>query len=379
MDREKYFELSPRIARWKIDTPLENWLANKAETSIFWRKAYLLFYNIFDHQYYKRGREMAENAIVNHASGRNITNINEVVDDMIFCLHKYGYSFQDYCIYEFAVNQDIGYRTSFVADKLRYHYCDILNAPNTLEILTNKFSCFKHYKQFYKREMIGCFSNEDKDLLIDFTSRHGKFIFKPLEAHSGNGVEIYDVENLNLSRFFNEKLSDGAFVLEELIIQGEETARMHPKSINSCRVLTFTNKGKVNIIGTIWRVGSGGSIKDNAGAGGMYAYVNPETGVVDTDAINFKGIHYKSHPDTGLSFKGYQMPAWDDAITLISEMATNIAGTTLIAWDIAYSKDGWVMVEANENGGWRIIQSNKKIGYKNLLFSYMDQYFGKNE
>lgn len=375
MKREKYFGLSPRIARWKIDTPFENWLGAKAESSIFWRKVYLLFYNIFDHQYYKCGKEMARNAIANHISGQNITNIDSVVDDMIFCLHKYGYSFQDYCIYEFAFNQDVRYRESFVADKLRYHYCDILNAPNIMEMLTNKLSCYKYYKQFYKRELIGCLSNGDKDIFIDFASRHNKFIYKPLGEHSGRGVEIYDVENHNLLDFFNEKLSHGAFVLEELIVQGEETARMHPKSINSCRVLSFTNNGKVDIIGTTWRVGTGGSIKDNAGAGGMYAYINPKTGVVESDAINYKGMHYKTHPDTALSFEGYQMPAWNEAIALINKMAVNIAGTTLIAWDIAYSNNGWVMVEANENGDWSIIQSNKKIGFKKLLFYYMDLFF----
>ena len=69
------------------------------------------------------------------------------------------------------------------------------------------------------------------------------------------------------------------------------------------------------------------------------------------------------------------MPSWKDAVSLIEEMAISIHGTTLIAWDIAYSKKGWVMVEANENGGFRILQSNKKEGLKDTLYLYMDKYF----
>ena len=150
---------------------------------------------------------------------------------------------------------------------------------------------------------------------------------------------------------------------------------MHPQSVNSCRVLTFTDGQKVRVIGTIWRVGSGDAIKDNAGAGGMYAFINPQTGIVETDAINYCGKHYKHHPDTGVRFEGFQMPRWDEAMETIRQMATYIKGTILIAWDIAFSTKGWVMVEANENGDWSIIQSNKKIGLKQQLFGYIDDFF----
>ena len=47
MQREKYFGLSPRIARWKLDNPLENWLGYKADCSEFWKKVYIFYYNVF--------------------------------------------------------------------------------------------------------------------------------------------------------------------------------------------------------------------------------------------------------------------------------------------------------------------------------------------
>ena len=64
---------------------------------------------------------------------------------MIYCLHRFGYSFQDYCIYDFIHNKDIQYRASFVADKLRYHYCDILNSSDILQIMNNKYLCYEKY------------------------------------------------------------------------------------------------------------------------------------------------------------------------------------------------------------------------------------------
>lgn len=379
MQKEKYFGMSPRIARWKIDTPFENWLSLRADRSELFKRLYILYYQLFDRKYYQRGAKMAGNAIINHATGRDIANLDNVVRDMIYCLHRFGISFQDYCIYDFAHNKDFDYRNSFVADKLRYHYCDILNTPEVYQMMTDKYACYKKYGEFFKRKVIGCFSNSNKREFKEFISDYPSFIYKPLDDHSGHGIEIFKSSDIDAEDFFKSKLEHGSFVLEELIEQGEETAKMHPNSVNSCRMLTFTTGNDVKLIGSTWRVGSGGAVKDNAGSGGMYAFINPRTGVVETDAINYHGIHFKQHPDTGTTFKGYQLPSWDEAVFLVKRMATFTQGSTLIAWDIAYSKNGWVMVEANENGDWSIIQSNKKRGMKTLLHQLMDDYFKKNK
>lgn len=172
-----------------------------------------------------------------------------------------------------------------------------------------------------------------------------------------------------------QKIKAGSFILEELIIQGKETALMHPQSINSCRVVTFVVNGEVNVLGTTWRVGAGGSIKDNAGSGGMYASIDSSNGVVETDAITYNGTIYEKHPDTGYRFKGFHLPEWDAALSLIKEMSLYLKGTTMVSWDIAYSNKGWVMVEANDNGDWSLLQSNKKIGKKDILYFYMDKFF----
>lgn len=91
--------------------------------------------------------------------------------------------------------------------------------------------------------------------------------------------------------------------------------------------------------------------------------------------INFRGEHFNIHPDTGIQIVGYNLPKWNEAVSMIYDMAMNIKGTTLASWDIAYSDRGWVMIEANDNGGWRIMQSNKMVGKKAELYSYMDEYF----
>lgn len=376
MSKEKYFGMSPRIARWKINSTLETWLGERADYSEFWKKVYILYYRLFDSRYYKGGIEMINKAIEVHKEDFVGLDKNYIVRDMLYCLHRFGFSFQDYCIYGF-VNRTLQCRKSFVSDKLRYYYCDILNEPFVEQMMTDKYACYQKYRKFFKRDVLGCHSASDKESFSSFVEKHKCFVFKPLEEHSGHGVKIVDANNVDVDTFFTEMLKKGAFIVEELIEQGEELAVMHPQSVNSLRVVTFAIGDKVDIIGVTWRIGVGDAVMDNAGSGGIYASVDFKYGFIQTDAVNYRGEHFNVHPDTKVQIVGFQMPKWNEALDLINEMATAVKGTTLVSWDIAYSTKGWLMIEANDNGDWSLMQSNKKIGKKNELFSYMDQYLAR--
>ena len=95
--KDRYFGISPRIARWKIDTPLENWLSHKADNSEFWKKIYVGYYSIFDREYYEGGVRLAKEAIELHKEELKRYTVDDVVRDMVYCLHRFGISFQDYC------------------------------------------------------------------------------------------------------------------------------------------------------------------------------------------------------------------------------------------------------------------------------------------
>lgn len=375
MYSDKYFGLSPRIARWKINTPFENWLGRKADSSDFWKRLYIGYYKAVDSRYYKGGLALAKKEIELHKSKLGQYDEAYVLRDMVYCLHRFGISFRDYCIYDF-IDRTVPCRASFVADKLRYHYCDILNDPRVLPLMTDKYACYKQYEKFFRREVCGCYGENSKEAFLSFVQRHKTFVFKPLEEHSGHGIRIVSVGgDINPDAFFSEMMGKGPFVVEELIEQGEEMAVIHPHSVNSLRVMTFVVGEKVHIIGVTLRMGVGNAVMDNAGSGGIYASVDPINGFVQTDAVNYKGEHFNLHPDTKVQIPGYRLPRWNEALAMIEEMATTIKGTTLIAWDIAYSVKGWLMVEANDNGDWGIIQSNKMEGKKAELYACMDDYF----
>lgn len=142
-----------------------------------------------------------------------------------------------------------------------------------LPLTTDKYACYKRFKEFFKRDVLGIYSVDDYGEFDSFTNKHDRLIFKPLDEHSGRGIELVDCKDWDKRKFFDEKLSLGCFVVEEVIIQGEEVAKMHSACINSFRVVTFKQKDDVKIIGVTWRIGSGNAVMDNAGAGGMFAVV----------------------------------------------------------------------------------------------------------
>jgi len=378
MKKDKYFGLSSRIACWKRDTPLENWLSFQADKSEFWKRIYVLYYRVFDNKYYRCGVKFIEKTIGPYESKFTMLDRRIIIRDMIYCLHRFGISFEEYCIYDF-VDKNNRCRNSYVSDKLRHYYCDILNSKSITSLLNDKYECYKKYKEFFKREVLGCYTNGDKKCFMEFVSIHEHFIFKPIGGNCGYGVKIISLDMDEASKFFEERIVDGAFVVEELIKQGEDMAILHPQSINSLRASTFVLKGQVHINAIVLRMGLGDSVVDNAGSGGIYASVDPECGLVQTDARDYKGRHFNIHPDTGVQIIGYKLPKWDEALSLIHKMATCQEGSTLIAWDIAYSDKGWLMVEGNAVGSWDVLQSNKQIGKKAELFHNIDEYFKINE
>lgn len=371
---DRYFGVSDRIARWKEVSDFELALSLDAEKNPHSKSLYARYYRELNPEYYEKGKIAAKELFDNHSHDFIDQDFESIYEDMVYCLHRYGFSFQDYCIYNLNDRTE-HCRKQFVSDKLRYYYCDILNDPDVESLMTNKLSCFKEYKSFYKREVCPVSAIEDKAGFYDFISRHNRFIYKPLNDHSGHGIQIVDINNTNPGEWFYNVISERPGIVEELIIQGEIMSRINRSSINSCRVVAFTIGSDVKIIGGALRMGVGDAVTDNAGSGGIYASIDTDTGIIQSDAKNYLNHHFRYHPTSNTQIIGFQLPEWDKARDLITRMSTHRKGTTLISWDIAYSDRGWCMVEANDNGDWSIIQSNLCRGKKKELYDLMDKYF----
>ena len=88
----------------------------------------------------------------------------------------------------------------------------------------------------------------------------------------------------------------------------------------------------------------------------MVAPVNKDTGVVMQPAIDKNKNLYETHPSTGSKIKGFKFPYWEEMKEMVEEAATVIPEVGYVGWDVAFSPDGPLLVEANDFPGHDIYQ-----------------------
>ena len=295
---------------------------------------------------------------------------------MIYSLHRFGINFTEYFVHKYYSLNVVG-REQINNLRLQYGFCELVNVPNLREIFDNKGLTYEKFKPFYKRDLVAINSTEDYKNFETFICKHSSFIYKPLKGVCGKGIKIFRDVTGPYKELFDNFLKSGSFVIEELIEQGEEMAALHRESINTLRLATFKINDEVVIYGGAVRMGTGNAIVDNAGSGGIFCHVNHNYGFIDTNAKDYLNNSYVYHPDTGVRFIGFEIPKWKEAKALVTAMANTIKDATVISWDLAYSKNGWCMVEANDVGEPNLIQGNgvyNKYVLQDLIDKYFDTY-----
>lgn len=373
--KEKYYVVANTISKWKIDNAFENYLSYLADKSEFWKRIYVAFYKLVSYKYYMKGVELARSEIerqwdtIEEGIRENL-NKKTLVRDLIYSLHRFGTSFEEYFIYKFYERNSLG-RNSFNNLKLQYGYCQLVNDKGVRNLFEDKGALYEKLKPYYKRDLVVVYGVKEKNNLEDFLSKHSSFIYKPLKGHSGKGITIFK-DYPNGKSFYEEMIGNGAFVLEELIEQGKELAKIHPESINTVRIVTFKEKEDVKVVGCALRMGIGKATVDNAGSGGIYASIDAKYGFVNSIATDNVNHHYSIHPDTGCKIVGLELPQWKQALASVKEMAAICGGATVIAWDLAYSNKGWLVIEGNDVGEPYLLQAPLQIGIKAKLIKLID-------
>lgn len=140
-------------------------------------------------------------------------------------------------------------------------------------------------------------------------------------------------------------------------------AALYPQAVNTMRIATVLVNGKMRILGAALRCGSGGGSIDNYSAGGLAAKIDPETGIVISDATNSKHERLYKHPDTGVFFHGFQIPHWDKVLEMLEDVTHRIPGVGYTGWDVVIREDGPALIEGNFEGMIHVLQqpANKGI------------------
>lgn len=247
---------------------------------------------------------------------------------------------------------------------------------NIRNLFHDKVAFLKQYDRFVHREwaLVRAITvNEFRSMVM----RHD-CIAKPIDGTRGEGIfkisskDVKDWESL-YARCVEENI-----LLEECVHACKEIASFHPQSLNTVRVVTFSNNRKCIFFGALLRTGAHGSIIDNTHLGGIYAPIDIETGVVNHDGIDSMGNTYASHPDTGMVFSGFHIPCWGKIIDTCKEASSLLPDVFFAGWDVCLLDDGKIeLIEGNHapdfDGG---MQAPFKIGVKRRVRDAFKNLYG---
>jgi hypothetical protein len=150
---------------------------------------------------------------------------------------------------------------------------------------------------------------------------------------------------------------DTRYLVQHRVEQHPRMAELYPHAVNSLRLVTASEGGKVRLFQSALRVGAHGKVVDNWGAGGLMIGVDRESGrlsgqgLYKPNAADTASTPVARHPDTGILFDGFEIPFYGEAVDLVCNFHGDIGALATVGWDIAITPRGPTCVEGNTHWG----------------------------
>lgn len=212
-----------------------------------------------------------------------------------------------------------------------------------------KNSCGRYYDG--KQNVIS------REQAIQLCLKEERFILKCATFSSGGRdiivFEKGEVTEEAVRKFFKDYGMN--FIVQELVTQHDDLAKLNASSLNTLRIQTFYFKGKVHILSAQIRIGSDGARVDNYSSGGFACDVQPD-GRLSERAVSKAQGWATVHPN-GFAFKDVVVPGYAEIIKVVKKEASQLPQLNIIGWDFAVGKNGEpvfielnITPETNQNG-----------------------------
>lgn len=289
---------------------------------------------------------------------------------MLFCRLAYGFIPSEYVGFDF-INKTPEERKEYCSDLDTHVFGYTVNNIVEVQRVLNKATSAIKYQKLFKRDFVIVEKKEDFDSFTCFVNKHPKFVKKKIFSSMGKGVELVDINGISQTDYFNKLITTGKWLLEECVIQQADMACINSSSVNTVRCMTFKTNDGVVVPYCFMRSGRNGAFVDNGGSGGLLMGISVEKGIVDTDAFDEYGEIFAVHPNSGIKFKGFQIPKWEELLSICMTAAAEEAKMNYLSWDMAYGEQGWCVIEVNEVGQFIGPQMVYQRGIKKELDEYL--------
>ena len=299
---------------------------------------------------------------------------SRIAYEMLFFDIAYGFLPEEYVCFELEgrTAEDI---RSFVSNKERCFAVYQMNSIYDMDLFNDKGKTFQMFGSYFKRDAVYISKRDSRTAFLDFIGKHPVFVRKNVYESLGRSVELVDSRTCGKTadELFAEYLKEGPVILEERVVQSDIMAALNASSVNTIRCITIRTKNGVEEPFFFMKIGRAGSFVDNGGAGGIRVGIAGDTGILCTDGYDETNNRYQTHPDSGITIKGYQLPDWNSLKELCREIASKVERIRYIGWDLAHTNNGWVIIEGNCRSQMIGPQTVFKRGIRTEIESLMKQ------
>lgn len=271
-----------------------------------------------------------------------------IIADMIRSTRKFGAGYFDYLTFGFwdlTDEQRDTYLTRLRNKKLISHF----NDDDYSDLIDDKIKFNNIFRDFIKRDFMD-FSTSSMGDVRAFAEKHRTVFCKPVHGTCGHGCTKKNLDDYeSFDEMYRELLQEDTGLIEEVLEQHEDSAKVYPYAMNCLRLITVVDKERTpHVIFATQKFGLEGRVVDNYGFG---TRVDLDTGKICSVGVSGDGsmhVTYEEHPMTGYKLMGHQVPMFKEACELAKEAALVVPQIRYVGWDIGITPDGPAIVEGND-------------------------------
>lgn len=282
------------------------------------------------------------------------------LDTALSCL-LFQSGLQDYINYKFY-NKTFKERKTYATIGYQHKFYKIAANIEYAPFFSNKVNFNNNFKKYVKRN---CYSKDNTiEEITNFIKNNKEIMKKPISGLGGANVEKLKTKDIKDINKFYQQMKEENFLIEEVIKQHKDWAKLNPSSINTIRVVTKCVNGKSDILFAVARIGSANSVVDNFHQGGVGVNIDIKQGILKGKAIDKKNNESDYTPSTNIKVDGYTIPYWKEIIKITKSAAKVNPNVNIVGWDVAITPEGPVIIEGNRGPGMDLIQVLLNRGVK---------------
>jgi len=277
--------------------------------------------------------------------------------DIVDCAVKYGAGYYDYLIFAFY-DMTPTQRATYVTRMKNKKIVRALNNESYAHIFDNKNQFDKRFRKYLHRDFLDLGETTPESFRTFMKDKQVVF-GKPNCAECGHGIEklkTADFSDLDAMFAYVMNPAKNFGVLEEMIVQHEDMAKLYPLAVNTIRIVTVADGDKAYCAYASCKMGNEGKFVDNMENSGLACPIDQKTGCLIGPAHTSKLINFDEHPYTGVKLAGYHIPYVNEAIALCEKAALEVPQMRYIGWDVAICQDGPAIIEGNNYPGYDFFQ-----------------------